>query len=61
MKEKKATKAVMKLVDKFYDHVPAFTDVFDEESFYLFAAVITAVTCIAGFLASRYITVKDKG
>ena len=48
-------------MDKFYDHVPAFTDVFDEESFYLFAAVITAVTCIAGFLASRYITVKDKG
>ena len=48
-----------------YQHicVTRFTplqDVFDEESFYMFAAVFTLVSCLAAFLASRYITLKAK-
>jgi len=35
-------------------------DIFDEETFYTFAAVFTLVTCLATFLASRYITIKAK-
>lgn len=47
-------------MDKLYDQFPAFSDIFDEESFYMFAAIFTALTCLAGFLASRYITIKEK-
>merc|ERR1711971_1424904 len=53
-------KVVMEFVDKFYDQAPGFQDVFDEESFYMFAAVFTLVSCLAAFLASRYITLKAK-
>ena len=37
-----------------------YQDIFDEESFYMFAAVFTLVSCLAAFLASRYITLKSK-
>lgn len=35
-------------------------DIFDEESFYMFAAILTLVSCLAAFLASRYINIKAK-
>jgi hypothetical protein len=35
-------------------------DIFDEETFYTFAALFTLVTFIATFLASRYIKIKAK-
>ena len=53
-------RTVMELVDKFYEHTPGFQDLFDEESFYIFATVFTLVTCLAAFVASRYITIKCK-
>merc|ERR1712117_984610 len=53
-------KVVMEFVDKVYDQAPGFPDIFDEESFYMFAAVFTLVSCLAAFLASRYITLKSK-
>ncbi|OXU24155.1 hypothetical protein TSAR_015935 [Trichomalopsis sarcophagae] len=33
----------MKLIDTLYSHVPAFTDIFDEETWYIF------VTCFVTF------------
>jgi len=60
MKEKRATKAVMQAVDKLYDHLPAFVDIFDEDSFYLFAGAFTLFTFLATFVASRYITLKQR-
>jgi len=60
MGEKRATRAVMQAVDRIYEHVPAFADIFDEESFYLFAGLFTVVTCAAAFVASRYITLKHR-
>ena len=53
-------RTVMTLVDKFYEHTPGFQDLFDEESFYIFATVFTLATCLAAFVASRYITLKSR-
>jgi hypothetical protein len=50
-------KAVMHFLDKFYDGMPPFTDIFDEDSFYTFAACFTLLTCLTAFVASRYGTV----
>ena len=41
--------------------LPSFEDVFDEESFYIFAFFFTVVTCIGAFIASRFIKLKDAG
>ena len=55
-----AGKVVMEFVDKIYDTTPGFTDVFDEDSFYMFAGVFTLVVCLGAFIASRYIKIKCK-
>ena len=54
------TNIFLQAVDKILDQVPAFSDIFDEETFYTFAAVFTALTCLAGFIASRYISLKQR-
>jgi hypothetical protein len=50
----------MEAVDRFYEKLPAFEDIFDEESFYTFAALFTIASIVLAFLASRYITLKEK-
>ena len=55
-----AGRAVMEVIDRYYEQTPGFQDVFDEETFYIFAAVFTLATCLAAFVASRYITIKQK-
>ena len=42
-------------------YIPKFTDVFDEESFYIFAISFTILSVIAGFILSRYIKINDVG
>ena len=49
---------VMGIIDKYFEQAPGFQDVFDEETFYIFATVFTLATCLAAFVASRYITLK---
>lgn len=51
--------ATLKLVNKVYDQFPAFTDVFDEETWYIFAFMFTATTILVAVIASRYITLKN--
>ncbi|XP_033337736.1 uncharacterized protein LOC117227003 [Megalopta genalis] len=46
----------MKLIDTLYNHVPAFTDVFDEETWYIFVACFVAGTFLVTFILSRFIT-----
>ena len=53
-------RAVMDIIDKYYEQTPGFQDIFDEESFYIFAAVFTLATCLMGFVASRYFKLKCK-
>ncbi len=55
-----AGRVVMRLVDKIYEMTPGFTDVFDEDSFYLFAAAFTLLTCLVAFTASRFISIKPR-
>ena len=55
-----ASHVVMEIIDKYYEQAPGFQDVFDEETFYIFATVFTLASCLAAFVASRYITLKCK-
>lgn len=41
----------MEAVDRIYEKLPAFEDIFDDESFYTFAAVFTVVSILLAFLA----------
>jgi hypothetical protein len=52
------SKPIMDLVNKWADELPTFTDMFDEETFYIFAGVFTLMACLATVVASRYITLK---
>jgi len=56
----RASKAVMEAVDKIYEAVPGFEDVFTETGFYIFAGVFTVLTIIIGIIASKRITIKDR-
>ena len=53
-----AGRAVMSIIDKYYEESPGFQDIFDEDSFYIFAVVFTLASCLMGFVASRYIKLK---
>ena len=46
---------IMIAINKWADELPGFTDMFDEDSFYIFAGVFTLLTCLATVIASRYI------
>lgn len=48
----------MKMIEHFYNQVPAFTDVFDEETFYTFVMFFVAGTILIAYVASRFITIK---
>ena len=49
---------IMMAINKWADEMPAFTDVFDEDNFFIFAGVFTLLTCLATVVASRYIKLK---
>ncbi len=51
--------AAIQAVNNIYDQFPAFTDIFDEETFYIFAACLTIVAIILAVVASRFITIKE--
>jgi len=48
----------LEAVNQIYDQFPAFTDIFDEETFYIFAFCFTCATILVAFIASRFITIK---
>lgn len=48
----------MKLIDTLYNQVPAFTDVFDEETWYIFVGCFIIGTFLVAFILSRFITLK---
>jgi len=58
-KEKTIYKA-MRSADKFYNEVPAFGDVFDEETWYQFCFVFVCCTIVCVFILSRYIQLKSQ-
>lgn len=48
----------VKMIEHLYSQVPAFTDLFDEETFYMCAMVFVAGTILLAYIGSRYITIK---
>lgn len=55
---KTSYKSELNLFNKIYDSLPAFVDVFDEETFYIFAVIVTLSTCVIAFILSRFVTIK---
>ncbi len=49
------------IVKRLSNYVPKFTDIFDEESFYVFFIVLTIASVIGAVLMSRHFTLKDSG
>lgn len=48
----------LKVIDSLYSQVPAFTDIFDEETWYIFVGFFLLGTIIVAFIISRFITIK---
>jgi len=46
-------------VDHVYGHLPRFDEIFDEETFYIFAVGIVIMSIVVAFVLSRFITLKD--
>ncbi|XP_074039333.1 uncharacterized protein [Leptinotarsa decemlineata] len=49
----------LKLIEHVYDNMPAFTDVFTEETFYMFAITVVISTIVVVFIVSRFVTIKE--
>lgn len=55
---KDSYKANINIFNKVYDQLPAFVDIFDEETFYVFVIFFTIGTFLVAFILSRFITIK---
>lgn len=51
--------ASLELFRKLEDNLPSFSDVFDEETFYLFAFFVVVLTILVVFILSRFITLEE--
>ncbi|XP_055902288.1 uncharacterized protein LOC129938642 [Eupeodes corollae] len=51
-------RGTLAVIEQIYHDIPAFTDVFTEESFYFFAFCFVCATIIVAFALSRFITIK---
>jgi len=46
------------IINGFYNQLPAFSDVFDEESFYLFVICFVTFTLIVVYILSKFIKLQ---
>ncbi|XP_038207873.1 uncharacterized protein LOC123691230 [Colias croceus] len=51
-------KGNLHVVEELYNQIPAFTDVFSEDSFYVFVVFFVMSTILVAFILSRFITIK---
>lgn len=58
MEKKKSDHFSTKLIHSVYDEIPAFTDVFDEDTFYMFVVFFVAITIVVVCVLSRFVTIK---
>lgn len=54
----KSTKGNLHVVEEIYNQIPAFTDVFSEDTFYIFVVIFVLSTILVAFILSRFITIK---
>jgi len=62
MPKKPAEKVIhkaMRSIDKVYTEVPAFADIFDEETWYQFCFVFVACTIVCFFFLAKYIDIRS--
>ena len=50
----------LNLFNTVYESIPAFVDVFDEETFYIFAFLVVLSSFLLAFIASRWIKLNPK-
>lgn len=48
----------LKVIENLYNEMPAFTDVFTEETFYVFVACFVTGTILLAIILSRFIKIK---
>lgn len=48
----------MAVISNLYNEIPTFSDVFTEESFYVFVFFFVLCTVLMVFVISRFITIK---
>lgn len=48
----------LKLIEHVYNEIPAFTDIFTEETFYTTVVCFVITTIAVVFVASRFVTIK---
>lgn len=48
----------MDVIENLYNELPAFTDVFTEDTFYIFVVCFVLSTVLLAFILSRFITLK---
>lgn len=51
-------KGAHKVISDLYHHIPAFTDVFSEDSFYVCVIIFVFSTILVAFILSKFITLK---
>lgn len=53
-------KAPLEAINNIYNEFPSFTDIFDEDSFYIFVFCFTLCTILGAVVLSRFITLKER-
>ncbi|XP_073992926.1 uncharacterized protein [Rhodnius prolixus] len=48
----------VKVIESLYSQIPAFTDVFDEDTFYIFVICFVISTLVLVLIISRFVTLK---
>lgn len=47
-----------KIMEHMYSNIPAFTDIFTEETFYMFVVTLVISTIMIVFIISRFVKLK---
>lgn len=56
--QKGGKKGHLKVIENLYNEMPSFTDVFTEETFYVFVVCFVSGTILLAFILSRFIKIK---
>lgn len=48
----------MKVIKTVNNYVPAFSDIFDEEGWYIFVSCFVALTIVVFFMLAKYVKLK---
>jgi len=48
----------LNIMNTLYSQVPSFSDIFDEQTWYIFVGLLTLSAVLIAMLLSRYVTIK---